>query len=485
MQEVVIADPDFPQQEAFELVDRCHDRGVAVRIAPTTMEIMTHRHELVPGQSVPLFELKPPVFEGIDFVLKRSFDVVVASASLVVLSPLLLAIAVAIKLTSQGPGAVPQPAGPGIGGQPFDCLKFRTMHTDAEQRQEELEGLNEASGALFKIRRDPRITRVGGILRRFSLDELPQLVNVLRGDMSMVGPRPLPMRDYDRLEDWHRKRYLVLPGHHRPVAGVGPRRARLRRAGAPRLPVPGALERLPRSLDPAEDAARGVQAQGRVLALAAVHDEIWRARCHDERGCAVARRPAAHEHVLRALETRLHDAGRGEGRLLDLGCGDGRSRHGWRHRERWSPGSIPRRRRSSGRARPTPSMNWALPAEDGRLPFADASFDVVTCVHVLEHVADTQTLMSEARRVLVPGGLLVVAVPFHGRLQSALTALTSFERHFDPLEPVLRFYTARSLRALLEAFAFEHVETAARGGVPLMRRTLIALGRRAGIAAPV
>jgi exopolysaccharide biosynthesis polyprenyl glycosylphosphotransferase len=211
VQEVVIADPNFPELEAFELVDKCHDRGVAVRIAPTTMEIMTHRHELVPGQSVPLFELKPPVFEGLDFVLKRSFDVVVASASLVLLSPLMVAIAASIKLTSKGP-VLFRSSRPGIGGQPFHCLKFRTMHTDAEQRQEELEGLNEATGALFKIRHDPRITRVGGILRRYSLDELPQLVNVLRGDMSMVGPRPLPMRDYNRLEDWHRKRYLVLPG---------------------------------------------------------------------------------------------------------------------------------------------------------------------------------------------------------------------------------------------------------------------------------
>ena len=109
MQEVVIADPDFPRAEAFELVDRCHDRGVAVRIAPTTMEIMTHRHELVPGQSVPLFELKPPVFEGLDFVLKRSFDVVVASASLVVLSPLLLGDRGVDQAHLQGPRAVPQP----------------------------------------------------------------------------------------------------------------------------------------------------------------------------------------------------------------------------------------------------------------------------------------------------------------------------------------------------------------------------------------
>jgi exopolysaccharide biosynthesis polyprenyl glycosylphosphotransferase len=211
VQEVVIADPDFPEKEAIELVDRCHARRVAVRIAPTTMEIMTHRHELVPGQSVPLFELKPPVFEGIDFALKRSFDVVVAGASLVVLSPVLGAIALAIKATSPGP-VLFRSRRPGIGGEPFECLKFRTMHTDAEQRQEELENLNEASGALFKIRRDPRLTAIGGLLRRFSLDELPQLVNVLRGEMSMVGPRPLPLRDYNRLEDWHRKRYLVLPG---------------------------------------------------------------------------------------------------------------------------------------------------------------------------------------------------------------------------------------------------------------------------------
>jgi exopolysaccharide biosynthesis polyprenyl glycosylphosphotransferase len=209
--EVIIADPDFPQEEAFELVDRCHERGVAVRIAPTTMEIMTHEHQLVPGQTVPLFELKPPVFEGVDFVIKRTFDVVGAALLLVALSPLLGSIAFAIKLTSRGP-VLFRSRRPGIGGQPFDCLKFRTMHSRAERSQAELERRNEASGPLFKMRSDPRLTQIGGFLRRFSLDELPQLVNVLRGEMSLVGPRPLPQRDYDRLEDWHRKRYLVLPG---------------------------------------------------------------------------------------------------------------------------------------------------------------------------------------------------------------------------------------------------------------------------------
>jgi exopolysaccharide biosynthesis polyprenyl glycosylphosphotransferase len=209
--EVIIADPDFPQAEAVELVDRCHQRGVRVRIAPSTMEILIHRAEFVPGESVPLFELKPPVFEGVDFALKRAFDVVGATLLLIALSPLLAVIWVAVRATSKGP-ALFRSMRPGIGERPFACLKFRTMYEDSEHRQADLEPLNEASGALFKIRDDPRTTPVGRLLRRFSLDELPQLVNVLRGEMSLVGPRPLPERDFERLEDWHRKRYLVLPG---------------------------------------------------------------------------------------------------------------------------------------------------------------------------------------------------------------------------------------------------------------------------------
>ena len=175
------------------------------------MEILITRAEFVPGESVPLFELGPPVFEGVDFALKRTFDLVGATLLLAVLSPLLLAIVVAVRISSRGP-IVYRSLRRGIGQRPFECLKFRTMHSDAEERQADIEDLNEASGALFKIRDDPRLTPVGRMLRRFSLDELPQLVNVLRGDMSLVGPRPLPERDYDMLEDWHRKRYLVLPG---------------------------------------------------------------------------------------------------------------------------------------------------------------------------------------------------------------------------------------------------------------------------------
>jgi exopolysaccharide biosynthesis polyprenyl glycosylphosphotransferase len=209
--EVIIADPDFPQREAVELVDQCHQRGVVVRIAPSTMEILVHRAEFVPGQSVPLFELKPPVFEGFDYALKRSFDLLGSAALTILLSPLLLVSALAIKLTSRGP-VIYKSQRPGIGGTPFACWKFRTMYRDAHAHQPALEERNEATGALFKIRDDPRVTPVGRFLRRYSIDELPQLFNVLAGRMSLVGPRPLPQRDYDRLEDWHKKRYLVLPG---------------------------------------------------------------------------------------------------------------------------------------------------------------------------------------------------------------------------------------------------------------------------------
>ena len=217
--EVIIADPDFPQQKAVELVDVCHNQGVRVRIAPSTMELLVHRAEFVPGEAVPLFELKPPVFEGFDYFLKRSFDIAVASFLLLMMTPLLAAAALAVRLSSRGP-VVYRSMRPGIGGKPFACLKFRTMYRDADQRQADLESLNEATGALFKMRDDPRMTPVGRLLRKYSIDELPQLFNVLRGEMSLVGPRPLPERDFERLEEWHKKRYLVTPGITGPVAGL-------------------------------------------------------------------------------------------------------------------------------------------------------------------------------------------------------------------------------------------------------------------------
>jgi exopolysaccharide biosynthesis polyprenyl glycosylphosphotransferase len=211
MQEVILADPEFPQEQAVELVDLCHQHGITVQIAPSTMEILIGRADFIPGQLLPLFRVRPLVFEGFDYAIKRVFDLVLATVVLIVSAPMLLAIALAVKLSSHGP-VLYRSVRPGIASERFNCLKFRTMREGADQAQDELEQFNELSGALFKIRDDPRITGVGRFLRRFSLDELPQLVNVLRGEMSLVGPRPLPLRDYERLADWHKKRYLVLPG---------------------------------------------------------------------------------------------------------------------------------------------------------------------------------------------------------------------------------------------------------------------------------
>lgn len=210
-EEVIITDPDLPQDRAVKLIEACQAKGVRVRIAPSTVEVLTGSAEPVPGEGVPLLEVRAPVFDGLDYAVKRTFDFVVSALALIILAPFLLLVALAVKLTSRGT-VFHHSLRPGIGGQPFGCVKFRTMYSDAEHRQDELEHLNEASGAMFKIRDDPRVTPVGRFLRRNSIDEIPQLINVMRGQLSLVGPRPLPLRDHARLEDWHRRRYSVLPG---------------------------------------------------------------------------------------------------------------------------------------------------------------------------------------------------------------------------------------------------------------------------------
>jgi lipopolysaccharide/colanic/teichoic acid biosynthesis glycosyltransferase len=165
----------------------------------------------VPGQGMPLFELRPPVLAGADWALKRAFDLAVSFFVVLIGVPIWILIAAAIKLDSRGP-ILYRDRRIGVREREFGMLKFRTMVEGASEQQDELEEHNEAPGALFKIRSDPRVTRVGRLLRKLSLDELPQLLNVLRGEMSLVGPRPLPLRDYGLLDAWHRKRYLVLPG---------------------------------------------------------------------------------------------------------------------------------------------------------------------------------------------------------------------------------------------------------------------------------
>jgi exopolysaccharide biosynthesis polyprenyl glycosylphosphotransferase len=212
LDELIVSGVDLQEDELLDLVQEAHRAGVKVRVAPTTAELLRQRVEYVAGQGgVPLFELRPPVFAGLDWAVKRAFDIVVSGLLVLIAAPLWALIALSVKLDSRGP-VFYRDRRIGLAEREFGMFKFRSMYVDAADRQAGLEESNEASGPLFKIKDDPRVTRIGKILRRYSIDEMPQVLNVLRGDMSLVGPRPLPLRDYVQLEDWHRKRYLVLPG---------------------------------------------------------------------------------------------------------------------------------------------------------------------------------------------------------------------------------------------------------------------------------
>jgi exopolysaccharide biosynthesis polyprenyl glycosylphosphotransferase len=161
---------------------------------------------------IPLIGLREPVIEGPDRVVKRLFDLTVGTLGLIFFSPLMLAAAVAVRVTSPGPLLLRQQR---IGevGKPFKMLKFRTMYVGAEaQEQRRVQETDHGPPTLVKQPDDPRITSVGRVLRRFSIDELPQLFNVLKGDMSLVGPRPELPWLVERYEPWHRKRFAVPQG---------------------------------------------------------------------------------------------------------------------------------------------------------------------------------------------------------------------------------------------------------------------------------
>jgi exopolysaccharide biosynthesis polyprenyl glycosylphosphotransferase len=150
--------------------------------------------------------------QGWGIMFKRFLDIVISLGALILLAPLLLIAAALIRLTSRGPALFVQKR-LGLNKRIIGVYKFRTMVRDAEKKQAELEHLNEVSGPVFKIKNDPRITPIGRFLRKTSIDELPQLFNVLKGDMSLVGPRPLPVRDYQGFnKDWQRRRFSIRPG---------------------------------------------------------------------------------------------------------------------------------------------------------------------------------------------------------------------------------------------------------------------------------
>jgi exopolysaccharide biosynthesis polyprenyl glycosylphosphotransferase len=186
--------------------------GVILHVLPIELEVMEQKLELKMLGSIPVLNFLPPAITGSDFWIKRCFDFCFAAAFILLMSPIYLCITLLIRLDS--PGSIfYQQTRIGLHGQPFKVWKFRTMVENADELQKKLEASNEMQdGVLFKMKDDPRITRIGKFLRRYSLDELPQMFNVLFGEMSLVGPRPLPLRDVEKFSEHHFIREEILPG---------------------------------------------------------------------------------------------------------------------------------------------------------------------------------------------------------------------------------------------------------------------------------
>jgi exopolysaccharide biosynthesis polyprenyl glycosylphosphotransferase len=210
---VIITFSRASHEELLEAIRACRDASVAVDVVPRLFEFLDGVRALDQIGGLPLLSIGVPVLASTSMAAKRGLDVVGSLALLTVFSPIMAATAIAIKLESRGPIFFRQPRA-GRGNESFKLIKFRSMYIDAEERKRELDTLNEAGdGVMFKIREDPRVTRVGRLIRRFSIDELPQLFNVLKGEMSLVGPRPLIFPETAALEKhWHLRRLELRPG---------------------------------------------------------------------------------------------------------------------------------------------------------------------------------------------------------------------------------------------------------------------------------
>lgn len=207
----VLTCPEISGIRLRELAWALEKTGTDLCVAPALLDVAGPRTTIRPVAGLPMLHVDHPELAGAKQLVKGLFDRVSAALALILLVPLFVLIAALIRRGDPGPAFFRQ-IRVGKDGQVFRLYKFRTMVTDAEQRKAVLASLNEGAGELFKIRRDPRITRVGTLLRRWSLDELPQLLNVLRGDMSLVGPRPALPEEAARYCDHMRRRLAVKPG---------------------------------------------------------------------------------------------------------------------------------------------------------------------------------------------------------------------------------------------------------------------------------
>ncbi len=211
IQRVIIAPSAAGGGDMLDLMRTFGAIGVRVSIIPAMLQVVGSAVEFDDVHGVAVLGVRAFSLSRSSRLVKRVFDVAAASVALVLLSPLFAVVALLVNLTSHGPVFFRQER-IGRGGRSFELLKFRSMVADAEQRKADLVGHNQAAEGFFKIADDPRITRVGRVLRRTNLDELPQLLNVVRGEMSLVGPRPLIPQEDKRVVGWHRRRLELTPG---------------------------------------------------------------------------------------------------------------------------------------------------------------------------------------------------------------------------------------------------------------------------------
>lgn len=209
--EVIVALPSSAHEESLAVLTLCEKHGIRLKLVPDLFEMSLSRVRMDDIAGIPVFDVQDRPLRQVEIVLKRVVDIVVAAVVLVLLSPVLAVLLLLIKLESRGKALLSQER-IGFNGKSFRCLKLRTMYSDAEELQTSLLHANEASGPLFKIKDDPRCTRVGRRIRRWSLDELPQMWNVLKGDMSLVGPRPALPIEVAQYSDTQRKRLEIKPG---------------------------------------------------------------------------------------------------------------------------------------------------------------------------------------------------------------------------------------------------------------------------------
>jgi exopolysaccharide biosynthesis polyprenyl glycosylphosphotransferase len=223
----IIAPRSADAGETLNLVRTLKAVGVRVSVLPRLLEVVGSSVEFDNLHGVTVMGVRRFDLSRSSAAFKRGFDLLGATLGLLAVSPLLIAIAIAIKLDSRGPVFFRQQR-VGRHGKRFGMFKFRTMVPDAEQLKDSLRHRNEAKEGLFKIADDPRVTRVGRLLRRSALDELPQMLNIVRGEMSLVGPRPLVVEEDQRVEGWHRRRLELTPGMTGPWQILGPSRVPLK-----------------------------------------------------------------------------------------------------------------------------------------------------------------------------------------------------------------------------------------------------------------